>query len=243
MSKSEQLKSLIEAGKTSEAIELVRSEKNYGEAEELVFTVLDEEKSAPELVDAVLESFLNTRENRYQQHGYWVHSLSHFTGKLWVRRMVEWIKKFNEVSFKGANELRDSNCSSRLVNDFGQYAQFNDDPAEFHLTPENLSWMNWKYSSYAKARIEAGRFESEEAFLRWKLRQPEVLTSASAIHSAVQRLQEIGADTSEFDGLEKNLLTAQLKKLEEKLSTATDDWDRKQAERGIEETREALANL
>ena len=167
------VKNLIEAGKMAEAIEAIRGVKDYHDAEELVFLVLKDEASTPELLEATLEAFLNSRENRYRQHGYWVHSLSHFTKHLWERRMDGWIKKFNEVAFKGAKELHDPNCSDWLVGDFGGYAKFDDDPAEFHLTLSNLEWMDWKYSAYAKARIEAGRFESEEAFLRWKLGQFE----------------------------------------------------------------------
>ena len=250
--RSNQLKDLIQNGQINRAIEMVRSAEDYHEGERFVFTVLREEKSTPELVEVVLEAFLGTRENRYQQHGYWVHSLSHFTEILWERRMDGWIKKFNEVSFKGANELRDSNCSSRLVSDFSSYAKFDDDPADFHLTPENLRWMDWEYAAYSKARIEAGRFASEEAFLRWKLHQPEThtafdydaqtnLVNLDGIRAIVQRLQELGADTSEFNGLERDLLTKQLSELEGKLPAATQDWQRERLEKGIQKTRAALA--
>jgi len=172
-----QLDTLIQNGQINLAIEVVRGANNYNEGEAFVFTVLRDKKSTPEIVEAALEAFLGTRRNSYKQHGYWVHSLSHFTEILWERRMDSWIKKFNEVSFKGANELGDSNCSDRLVDDFGKYAKFDDDPADFHLIPENLLWMDWKYSPYSKARIEAGRFESEENFLRWKLHELENATN------------------------------------------------------------------
>lgn len=236
--RNDYLKELIQNGRIDQvmgipfSIEMVRSAEDYEEGESFVLTVLREEKSTPELVEEVLEAFLGTRENRYRHHGYWVHSLSHFTEILWERRLDGWIKKFNEVSFKGANELGDSNCSDRLVGDFGRYAKYDDDPADFHLMPENLRWMDWNYAAYAKARIEAGRFESEEAFLRWKLHRPEThialdldldydaqmdLVNLDGIRSIVQRLQELGADTSEFDGLERDLLTKQLSKLEREL--------------------------
>ncbi|MBI4708708.1 MAG: hypothetical protein HY764_00710 [Candidatus Portnoybacteria bacterium] len=166
--RNDQLKGLIHDGQTDRAIEMVRSVKDYIEGENFVLTVLSEDKSTPELLEAALETFLAARENRRNKHGGWVHSLSHFTQILWERRMDGWIKKFNEVSFKGANELDDSNCSDRLVYNFACNAKFNDDPADFALTPENLRWMDWD-AGYPKARIEAGRFESEEAFLRWKI--------------------------------------------------------------------------
>lgn len=250
--RNEQLKGLIQNGQIDRAMDMVRNVKDYHEGEAFVFAVLGEEKSTSELVGAVLEAFLGTRENRYQQHGYWVHSLSHFTEILWERRMDGWIKKFNEVSFKGANELRDSNCSDRLVGDFGSNAKFDDDPVDFALTPENLRcWMDWEYAAYSKARIEAGRFESEEAFLHWKLHRPEThtafdydaqtdLVNIEGIRSLIQKLHELGADTSEFNGLERNLLTQQLSELEVKLSAATQDWQRERLEKGIQKTRAAL---
>lgn len=252
--RNKQLEVLIQTGQTDQAIEMVRSTEDYHEGESFVFTVLNEEKSTPELVEATLEAFLGTRKNCYEQHGYWVHSLSHFTERLWKRRMDGWIKKFNEVSFKGAKELCDSNCSDRLVCDFGQYAKFDDDPADFALTSENLRWMNWEDdgNEYTRSRIEAGRFESEEAFLRWKLRRPEThvafdydvqanLIDLDGIRSIVQRLQSLGADTSEFNGLEKDLLNKHLSELEAKLSAATQDYQRRRLEKGIQKTRAALA--
>ncbi len=249
--RNNQLKALVGNGQIEEAIEMVRSANDYHEGEAFVFTVLREEKSTPELVDAVLEAFLGTRENRYRQHGGWVHSLSHFTDILWERRMDGWIKKFNEVSFKGANELGDSNCSDRLVTDFSTCAKFNDNPADFAITPENLCWMDWEYSMYSKARIEASPFASEEDFLRWKIRRPEKhlafdyetqvdLVNLKEIREMIQQLRELGADTSEFDNLERDLLTKRLREMETELSSATKDFQRERLEKGIQKTRKAL---
>ncbi|MBT3210794.1 MAG: hypothetical protein HN345_02160 [Planctomycetaceae bacterium] len=253
--RSDLLCNLIQGEQIKQAIELVQDAYDYHESEHFVFTVLKEEKSTPELVEAVLEAFLRTRENHRVQHGYWVHSLSHFTDILWERRMVDWIKKFNEVSFKGAIELHDTNCSDRLVCDFGRYARFNDDPADFYLTPDNLSWMNWEFNEYAKERIETGRFESEEAFLRWKynwkLQRPEKLikfdydlqtdlVDIEQIRSLIQKLQELGADISKFNDLEKDLLTKHLSKLESELSETEQDWRREGLEKAIQKTRAAL---
>ncbi len=172
--RNDQLKGLIQTGQIDRAIDMVRNTTNYHEGEGFVFTVLYEEKSEPELVEAALEAFLKCRENCYGQHGYWVHSLSHFTELLWERRMDKWIKKFNEVAFTGANELGDSRCSLRLVVNFSRFAKFNDDPADFGITNESLRWAHkseWEYPlyAYAKKRFDAGRFESEEVFLKWKI--------------------------------------------------------------------------
>ena len=254
----DQLKGLIQDGQTDLATEMVRSAGNYVESEAFVRVVLREEKSTPELVDATLTTFLNAKpdyaRSRYcgGGHGGWVHSLSHFTRILWEHRMDDWIKKFNEVSFRGADELDDYSCSDRLVVDFGSCAKYNDDPVNFALTPENLHWMDWEYAAYTKARIEAGCFESEEDFLRWKLHQPEThttfdydaqidLVDIDGIRSIVQQLQELGADISEFDGLERDLLTKQLSELNKELSAETRDWKRERLEKGIQKTRAALA--
>lgn len=256
--RNDQLKGLIQNGQADRAIKMVRSAEDYNEGETFVFTVLCEEKSTLELVEEALETFLGTRKNRHMQHGYWVHNLSHFTEILWERRMYGWIKKFNEVAFKGANELHDSCCCERLVGDFDRYAKFNDDPANFALTPENLRWMDWKQYEYqyeqAKARVEAGRFKSEEDRLRWtsrwQLRRPEIfadfdyevqtyLVNINAIRSLIQKLQELGEDTSEFTGLERDLLTKRLNELENELTT-TVDWKRERLGKAIEKTRAAL---
>lgn len=251
--RNEQLKGLIQNGMTEQAIEMVRSVLDYHEGEEFVFTVLREEKSAPELVEAILEVFFGTRENRYKQHGYWVHSLSHFTKILWERRMDGWIKKFNEVSFKGANELHDSNCSDRLIGDFGKFAKFDDDPADFHITLENVRWMDWSDLG-VKARIEAGHFESEVAFLRWELATPETYMDRSwdfietvvrpgRIRTTIQRLQDLGVDTSEYRSFEQKLLVKQLDELEGKLPTMKNDWECERLKECIQPIKEAMAAL
>lgn len=241
--KNEILKMSIEKEQFQEAIEMVKSAANYREAEEFVFTVIREEKSTPELIEVVLEVFLGTRENEKRKHGGWVHSLSHFTNILWKLQMVEWIQKFNEVAFKGAAELDDPNCSDRLVDDFALNADWNDDPADFHLTQQNLSWMDWKYYEYAKALIEAGPFETEEAYLRflsWDGEAQNNLVDTKAIQSLLHRLQEIGADTSEYDNMANDLLAKKLEELKKKLEEATADWTREHLQKGIQKTSEAL---
>lgn len=246
--RNEQLKSLIQNGRIGQAIKMVQTLRER-EREDFVFTVLGEDKSTPKLVEEVLEAFRNTRDGR---HGAWVHGLSHITEILWERRIDGWIKKFNEVAFKGAVELDDSNCCDRLVADFAKYSKWNDDPADFALTPENLVWMDSvKYLDYAKARIEEGRFKSEEDFLRWKLRRPEThfafdydaqseLVNIENIRSLIQKLQELSADVSEFKAISKDLLIKQLNELEGRLQAETCDWRRKGLEKAIQKTRLAL---
>ena len=127
-------------------IERQRGNVDYSYGEGMVFTVMRCEESPQDLIDTVLDVFLGTRQNYPRAHGSWVHSLSHFTEYLWQKGQFEWIKKFNEVAFKGALELKNTNCCDRLVIDFGRYAEWYHDPAEFYLTIDNLTWMNWPTS-------------------------------------------------------------------------------------------------
>ena len=209
---------------------------NYHQAEENVVKVL-KSNHTPVQLDEALEQFLNTRTNRYEQHGYWVHSLSHFMDKLYELGRLDWVKRLNEVAFRGANELGDSNCSDRLIGDFVEHGAFDLDPAEFHLTTESLRWMKWdEYSFYHKARIEHGRFESVEAMRRFELSWRLSNQGLSYLHykdegdvssivfdrlrSTLQELEKLGADMSEFQGIEKRLLTEKLAKLEADLVEA-----------------------
>jgi hypothetical protein len=250
------LTNYLRKGEIDSAMSIIRRAHDHHEAEGFVFAVRKEEASTPEVIDAVLEAFLSTRRNRSGSggHGSWVHSLSHFTATLWMRRLDVWIKKFNEVAFRGANELGDSNCSDRLVRNFAEFAKWNDHPAEFYITPENIGgWMKWDYHPYAKARIEAGAFESEGDFLCWELRRPEThmafdfdaqinLVDIKEIRSLIERLETFGMDTAEFKDLERDLLTKRLSELEEELPTAKEDWKRERLTKGIEKTKAALAS-
>ena len=167
-----QLKVLIAGGIVKETIELIdRAEQvNQWYVEE----VFESQNPPIELINAVLEGYLRSRQNRRPYHGGWVHNLSHFTEKLWELRLTGWIKRFNEVAFKGAIELEDENCSERLIYNFAEYSRYNDKPKDFGITPENTVWMEpSKYNAYARARIAAGAFHSQEAYETWKLQHKQ----------------------------------------------------------------------
>lgn len=151
------LRGLIYFGQTKQAIELIQFKaENYKDAENFVFDCFQEKYSSPELREAVLKVFLNTRVNCYPQHGYWVHSLSHFIDLLWESKMYKWIARFYEVAFKGANELGDSNCSRRLIYEFVNRAKHGENPKDFHITVNNVdSWMDWWGLSDFRARIKS----------------------------------------------------------------------------------------
>lgn len=215
----------LEDGEFEMAKDMIEMATDYNEAEQVVFSVLSHERTPQELIELVLETFLNSRKNRYGQHGYWVHSLSHFTDILWQRKMFDWIKKFNQVAFKGACELNDSNCSERLVNDFAEYAAFDDDPADFHITDENLTWMDWKYLTAAKVRIEAGKLESEADWLKTKLKHPvdcyiQTGFNDKDFEKDVERLDQIAENDPEKEELIEKALRAIELKIQEMLKTA-----------------------
>lgn len=257
MSASENLKNAINLN-INRAIELVLQPLNYQDAESCVYEVLKNEKSTPELIDAALQGCFNLHEkmSRYQHNG-WVHSMSHFMEKLWDLRLIEWIKKFHEVSFKGAKEWGATSCSDRLVGYFAENARFDDKPEDFGLTFENLDWMNWEYCEYAKARIEYGTFNSEAELEIFKLKNvlrdyPEqynneyqcYMIDVAGITKTINHLRELGGDASEFNGLIKRLLEEYLVQLESKIQeTEQDDsrnWREGAKERCIGIYRNAL---
>ena len=253
----EKISNMIQNRKVNEVLAIIKNETDYRKGEMIVSSVLYADKSTPELLEAVLDMFHNTRKNSFQQHGDWVHSLSHFTKQLWNRRTDKWIKKFYETAFKGANELSNSNCSNRLVDDFAWHASWNDDLADFGLTPENLRWMandDSEFLAYAQSRIKASPFASEEAFLRWKLNRPEThtihdfeaqtyLVDVKGMQTLILQLEQFGADTDEFKSLVKELLTKKLSELEEKVLTSTIDWEKERINKGLNKTKEALVTF
>tara|TARA_Y100000310_G_C20691745_1_gene822734 strand:- start:642 stop:1397 length:756 start_codon:yes stop_codon:yes gene_type:complete len=248
--KRDALEGLLRAKQTDRAVTMINRVQDHGEGESFVFAVLTSDDPEQNLIDTVLEAFLKTRRDYRPQHGIWVHSLSHFTEKLWKLRQIGWIKNFNEISFRGANELGDNNCSNRLVEDFGKYAQWDDDPAEFHITSENLGFVDWKYLQKTKLRMEAGKLASEAEFLQLQLRNPEVFhldyhdkVDTKKLRADLGRLSELGADTSEFQNLEKDLLTKQLRRYESDLVQADGEWRIKGAKDGIGKTKSLLAQL
>jgi hypothetical protein len=226
----------------------------YHDGETVVAALLGWDEVPADLLDAALEAFLATREVRRNEHGYWVHSLSHFTGSLWKREMYEWIKRFNEVAFRGAIDLGDSNCSDRLVGDF-RSAHWSLDPADFALIPENLTWLKRsKYNAEVLDRIEHGPFTCEADYLEWQLDLPKLprswdsaaqadMINVDVLRKRYARLRELGRDPSRFEARLKPALEEQLAEHEAKLASAEQDWQKERAEKAIAATKAALATL
>ncbi len=224
------------------------------QAECLVIEVLrgDKSKLPQDLLDLVLSVFLGAYN--CGDHGEWVHCLSHFTSKLWKSGQFEWIQKFNQVAFKGAKELGVTNCCDRLVDDFSELASWDKDPAAFHLTMENLAWMDWEYHEQAKARINHGLFESKEALeicrLRGLIEQKAELESLNfelglylldldKLKKIVRQLQELGDQSLAYEEVKKAALKWQLNKLESKLNEA-DEEDREKFRKAIAFVKQEL---
>lgn len=233
------LTDLIQRGKIDEAINLVKSPMSYRDSEDLVRVVLEDEKSTPELIEAALEGFLATRQHRKPEHGYWVHSLSHFTHVLWEKGLTDWVKKFNDAAFRGAIELDDSNCSARLVYDYTNRAKWDDNPADFHLDlVEQVPWEDWEQEGLTKEieQIKMGKFASEEQFLTYKFDRVKdnpgydyhvhlQLVSIEELKTIIDRMQAIGMDVSEVIETTKSIIAAQIQTVEsKKASTDAKDW-------------------
>jgi hypothetical protein len=143
MNEKEKLKKLITERKIKKAIELILNNKECNIAGDFVFIALKQDPPSQELTDATLEAFLNTRENTYEKHSAWLHRLCHFHYILWEKRLTKWIKKFNEVAFRAANELQCTHDCCILLENYQYYSKRSDTPEEFHLTKENLKWVDW----------------------------------------------------------------------------------------------------
>ncbi len=246
------LESAIREGRIDQAMSICRCITHYSDAKEHAQAILGHEDSPHELIDRILEIFCNSRINQTPQHGKWIESFCHFSRELWKRRLVHWIAYCYKLSLGGANELFNFHGCHRIVSDFVLYSNWDDDPAMFHLQPKNLIWMQWKNHSYAKARIDAGLFKSEEDFLRWKIKRPEIyrrynfdlnmllidLNNSSGIK---EKLQKMGVDVGEFTAFEKQLLTEQLETLDAKLYKNKDVRRRREFEREIKRTLDELS--
>lgn len=140
MSKQEEFEKCLKDQNYEKVISLVRAPADYNKGEAMVYAVLADKGCPQNVLDATLEGFITTDLKYRGAHGYWVHSLSHFTGKLWVRGLKTWVTRLNGVAFAGANKLGDSNCCNRLLGDFMNCAPWDAIPEEYGYTEENLRW-------------------------------------------------------------------------------------------------------
>lgn len=235
-------------------IDVIKQATDFHDAESCATTVLNDNSFSDIVIETALQNFLVTRVKSYGEHGYWVHSLSHFTRQLWERRMTKWIARYNEIAFEGVEELYDSNCSNRLIIDFGDYALWSDDPADFHLNG-SFVWMDWKHAAYERKRIEAGVFKSESDFLIWQIAQPEKqmkfdytervdLVNTALFVQATTRLLELGMNSeAEKVKQQKNaLLRDQIATLEQLKTDPQKEWQEERRQKALEITRNLLGD-
>lgn len=248
-----------EISKIEQAID--EADGDYHEAEHLVFDILGIEPMNKALIDRALQKFMDSHDDceGNPEHGYWVHSLSHFTDNLWHLRLTDWLKKFYKVAFDGAIKFRDSNCSSRLVGSFEAYALWSDDPADFHLVLKNMAWMDWEYYGSAKERIKKGPFKSEADFLESRLANDEYVMGGRVYNipweggfvsdkavADVLKLRELGAEAARVAKIADRIrvtLGEALVKLAELKPTLKEKFQKDAAEKQIAKTKEALNKL
>ena len=139
------LEALIRTGRIEKALEIIISTKDCHLASDAVCVVLNYENASIGLLEVALENFWIVYEHTPEKHQQWTYCYSQFSGRLWERRLTEWICKFNEISFKGTSRFgcHRLECSDRFIHDFVRYSIWSDDPKKFHLTAENLSWLDW----------------------------------------------------------------------------------------------------
>jgi hypothetical protein len=223
----DQINNYLEQNKSDSARSLVLKLNDCEYVERVVHTVLKNPSITPDFLDFVLNHFLSTRENNKHGHEKWVHSLSHFTKEIWELKRYDWIKKFNEVSFKGAVELNTTFCCDRLVMDFLRYHTFDASPLNYYIDPENLAWLDWTnfYNpNELKQELKNSPFKSQESLLRFRLNGTlnskewiseiqKDATSTKAFDSLLTKLQSEGVDISEFDSQKAELYAKRLQSL------------------------------
>ena len=189
------------------AISIIKSASNYLEAESFIRVVLEEEWPSGKVLNEGLNVFMNLHPNDPSEHDYWVHSLGHFIGSLWNLRKTKWIGVLYELAFKEAFNchIKHESLYNYLVYEFDQYSKWFDNPSDFHVTFDNLSWYKWSgRDKHIKERIKHGPFESEKAFICWKFLNPtfyltwdmggqKYLFSVRKMRADILRISKIGS--------------------------------------------------
>jgi len=249
----------VQSGRIQPAIAFVSSTGSYHTSESMVSVALGIEKCPQEVIDAALEGFVQTRHS--VNHGSWVHSLSHFTSKLWVLGLKTWIKRLNDITFAGDNELGASNCSDRLLGDFSKHASWDTVPLEYGYTEENLRWADSSNErmAYDLGRIKASPFKSEAESIRFDLGwsgrfttmveytkeygQP-VMVDVQKVRDTVKKLNELVDDTSDLANIEETIIRQFMATIEKEIAVAGPGWNReKRLPRSLELSREMLTTI
>jgi len=227
---------------------IIKQTGSYDQAEFIIHEVF-EQNTSKKIVDLALNTFLKTHQLVPLQHGYWVHSLTHFDETLWERGEREWLKKLYQVAFDGAHKLGEATCCDVLIYRFCEYAQWSDNSADYGLQISVISWMKWyPKNKHIKERVEIGRFNSESEYLRWQFQNPEVLyeyrntqlVSIGRIRNTILRLARSGEDVTEFLELEDQLLRVNLQDQLRKLEETDNKYDQERLQKSIKMLQWAL---
>jgi len=251
------IRRLITDGNEDAIIELLKQPLNQECSEEALVAeaVLESDASSRKLIDATIEAFLATKALPTVDHSYWVDHLNGFSRLLWGRRLTTWINRLYTRSLR-SKPLDEDDNSFFLLRDFAELSRWDDRPEDFGITPENLDWAHWdgEENEYLKERIDNSPFPSEAAHIAWNLRHAKYyqceysnhaswdMVSEDKVNTSLARLKELGADTTEFDGLLAILLKDQLQAIQDEMERAT-QRRRVRLARGLDETRAALAKL
>jgi hypothetical protein len=111
--------------------------------------------------------------------------------------------------------------------------------------------MDWTYHQFAQARIIAGSFKSEQAYVGWQLRiciaytHPSSNSSVDQDHlfSLLGRLRNLGGDTPDFRRVLIADLHKQAAELREELATTAPQKQRDALEGAIAKIDRWLAGL
>jgi len=251
----------VQSGRIQPAITFVSSTESYDTSESMVSVALGIENCPKEVIDAALESFVKTRRN--DNHGGWVHSLSHFSSKLWKLGLKVWVKRFNDITFTGDNELGASNCSRRLLGNFSQHALWDTVPAEYGYTEENLRWADSctsdEYMAYDLGRIKASPFKSEVEYIRFDLGWLSQFTTTAEwkegygqpcivdvqkVRDTIKKLNELGDDTTDLANIEETIIWQFMNSIEKEIDASEPCWNReKRLPRSLELSREMLTSI
>lgn len=208
-------------------IEAVITEADDYNYLETILSVLLRDGNFPnvpsELIEKALEKFcaIHSRWN----HDSWIHSLSHFTHRLWDRELFSWISRLNELAFgktdEGWGRGYHDNCCGRLIMDVARYGSWATNPAELALTSDRIAAAVSECTPSTIAWVQSLPFASEKDAEVWKARwcldDPlkrcrEILERGPSFFSVdffrrqVRILSEAGHDVTGYERLLRRIL-------------------------------------
>lgn len=222
--------------------------------ESMVMTVIHN-NPPQELIDMTTDIFMKLSGENQTTIGYWGHALSHFTNELWEMGQIDVLKKLLEFYFAKGMEFYDPRYFDRLIQGFARFAQWDHKASDFHITDDVLTLIerseDTEISEYAKERIKKSPFASEAEFIKWQLIQPRNqesfnfeaqtgLINIEKVKELIQKLTDLGEDTSEFDNFIPELLQKKLEELGKIETEGEPDWIKERKEKAIEITKKAL---